>query len=441
MAKISKRTIDAMSPVDKDVFIWDDELKNFALRVSPTGRKTFLVQYRAKGRTRRVKIGVYGALTPDEARQQAKRILGDVAHGEDPAEDIYKDRQAPTVATVCERFMREHTALRCKESTAREYQRLIDREILPTFGTRRVTAVTRGDIAQLQYDMRNRPFLANRLIALLSKMFNLCELWGLRPDGSNPCRLVSKYREKPRERFLSPDEIATVGEVLNQVQADGSETKAACDAIRLLILTGCRLSEIQTLKWEYVKPPYFILPDSKTGARRIPISKDVEAVLEQIERVPDNPYVIVGYKEGQYLADIRHPWGRIREKAGIGPVRVHDLRHTYASNAIANGVPLEVVGKLLGHTQYQTTMRYAHLADNHLHEAAAHVSKGIGAALTKHAEPLSPPPTPAKSEAGPIEDAASAPIGGAIENVIVFPGRNRTKDGGTANQRPAADRL
>ncbi|MEQ8268305.1 MAG: site-specific integrase [Parvibaculum sp.] len=421
MAKISKRTIDTLSPVEKDVFIWDDELKNFGLRVSPSGRKTFLVQYRAKGRTRRVKIGVYGALTPDEARQQAKRILGEVAHGEDPAEDIHKDRQAPTVAEVCERFMREHAALRCKESTATEYRRLIEREIKPVFGTRRITAVTRPDIAKLQYEMRERPFLGNRLIALLSKMFNLCELWGLRPDGSNPCRHVSKYREKPRERFLSPEEIATVGEVLDQVQADGSESKAACDAIRLLILTGCRLGEIQTLKWEYVKPPYFILPDSKTGARRIPISKDVEAVLGRIERAPDNPHVLVGYKQGQYLADIRHPWGRIREKAGIGPVRVHDLRHTYASNAIANGVSLEVVGKLLGHTQYQTTMRYAHLADSHLHEAAAHVSKGIGAALSKHNRPDAPsPPGPPKKITSIEQDAEQIMITPG-ENVIVFP--------------------
>lgn len=418
MAKLSKRTIDALPKVEKNTFYWDDELKNFALRLSPTGRKTFLVQYRLKGRTRRVKIGLYGTLTVDEARAQARRLLGEVAHGLDPADDIATDRKAPTVAEVCDRFMREHATIRCKASTSTEYRRQIEREIKPRFGSRRITDVTRPDMAKLQYDMRERPFQGNRLLGLLSKMFNLCELWGLRPDGSNPCRLVPKYRETPRERFLSPDEIATVGKVLDEVQADGSETKAACDAIRLLILTGCRHSEIQTLKWEYVKPPYFMLPDSKTGARRIPFSQEVQAVLDTIERVPGNPYVLIGYKEGQYLADLRHPWGRIREKAGIGPVRIHDLRHTYASNALANGVPLDVVGKLLGHTQYQTTMRYAHLADGHLHDAAAHVAKGIGAALTK-ANPVPPPEPPITKEIA-LEKSPHSRLSDEGENVIAF---------------------
>ena len=424
MAKLSKRTIDALTPEAKDYFVWDDELKNFALRVMPSGRKTFLVQYRAKGRTRRVKIGVYGSLTADEARQQAKRVLGEVAHGEDPAEDIATDRKAPTVANICDRFVEEHAMIRCKPSTANEYRRLLNREIKPKFGTRRITDIMRPDISRLHYEMRDRPYQANRLLTVLSKMFNMCELWGLRPDGSNPCRLVSKYREQPRERFLSPEEIGTVGEVLNQVEAEGSETKAACDAIRLLILTGCRLGEIQTLKWDYVQPPYFLLPDSKTGARRIPISVDVQAVLDSVERVPENPYVLVGKNEGQYLADIRHPWGRIRKRAGIGPVRIHDLRHTYASNALANGIPLEVVGKLLGHTQYQTTMRYAHLADGHLHEAAAQVSKGIGSALSKGTPKASPAPLP--KDAPSIEPTPASAIVETKENVIAFPRRAKS---------------
>ncbi len=432
MVKLSKRTIDALPKAEKDTFVWDDELKNFGLRISPSGRKTFLVQYRSKGRTRRVKIGLYGTLTADEARAQARRILGEVAHGLDPADDIAKDRRAPTVADVCDRFLREHATIRCKASTAAEYRRLVEREVKPLFGSRRITDVTRPDISKLQYDMRERPFQANRLLALLSKMFNLCELWGLRPDGSNPCRLVPKYRETPRERFLSPEEIATVGRILDKMQAEGSETKAACDAIRLLILTGCRLGEIQTLKWEYVKPPYFMLPDSKTGARRIPFSQEVQAVLDTIERVPGNPYVLVGFKEGQYLADVRHPWGRIREKAGIGPVRVHDLRHTYASNALANGVPLDangvpldVVGKLLGHTQYQTTMRYAHLADSHLHDAAAQVAKGIGAALMKTNAPAAPEPTPENLVHLPVEGSKAEASNSRPENVVQFVPRSR----------------
>lgn len=384
MAKISKRTIEALTPRENDFFIWDDELKNFGVRVMPSGRKTFLVQYRANGRTRRVKVGVFGGITADEARQQAKRLLGEVAHGEDPAEGIAFERKSPTVAAVCERFLKEHVAIRCKPSTEIGYRGMVERQIKPAFGTRRITDISRPDISKLHYEMRDRPHLANRTLSVLSKMFNLCELWGIRPDGSNPCRHVPKYRETARERFLSPEEIASVGAVLDKAESEGSETKAACDAIRLLILTGCRLGEIQTLKWEYVQPPYLVLPDSKTGARRIPVSEDVQAVLSRIERIDGNPYVLVGKNEGQFLAEIRHPWKRIQKRAGLDAVRLHDLRHTYASNALANGVPLEVVGKLLGHTQYQTTLRYAHLADGHLREAAAHVAHGIGGALTRH---------------------------------------------------------
>lgn len=454
MAKISKRTIEALTPQETDFFLWDDELKNFGVRVMPSGRKTFLVQYRAKGRTRRVKIGVFGSVTPDEARQKAKRLLGEVAHGEDPAEEIAVDRKSPTVAAVCERFLQEHVAIRCKPSTEIGYRGMVERQIKPAFGTRRITDITRPDISKLHFEMRDRPHLANRTLSVLSKMFNLCELWGIRPDGSNPCRHVPKYRETARERFLSPEEIASVGAVLDQAETEGSETKPACDAIRLLILTGCRLGEIQTLKWEYVQPPYLVLPDSKTGGRRIPISSDVEAVLASITRVEGNPYVLVGKNEGQYLAEIRHPWKRLQKRAGLGAVRLHDLRHTYASNALANGVPLEVVGKLLGHTQYQTTLRYAHLADGPLRDAAAHVAHGIGGALTRRqpqnqsgnpsivpkgsqntaatasgippGENLSSPLREQDIETGPqgkpLEEPSKTPIEG---NVVRFPSRGK----------------
>jgi integrase len=201
-------------------------------------------------------------------------------------------------------------------------------------------------------------------------MFNLAEIWGLRPDGSNPCRHVPKYREKKRERFLSQGELQRLGQVLFEVESEGSETPFIIAAFRLLILTGCRLGEIQTLKWEYITPRHMELPDTKTGARRIPLPQAARDVLDALPRYAGNPYVVAGKLEGRFATDFQHPWRRIRARADLPEVRIHDLRHTYASMAVSGGMPTQMVGRLLGHSQLQTTMRYAHLADDPVLEAA-----------------------------------------------------------------------
>lgn len=375
--KLRKRAVESLKAEAKEYFVWDEELPGFGLRVMPTGRKTFHMQYRAGGRTRRVKIGVFGMVTADEARTEARKLGGAVAKGEDPAAKIKWHRSAPTVATVCDRFLETHVAHRCKPKTAYEYTKLINRYVKPRFGTRKLVDITRADIAEMHHDMRDRPFQANRVLALLSKMFNCAEIWQLRRDGSNPCRLIQKNPETKRERYLSREETARLFSVLDKAEAEGTETKSAINAFRLLMLTGCRLGEIQMLKWEYIDGAYLRLPDSKTGARKIPITDEVRAVLERIEPMEDNPYVIYGKVEGQHLTDLQHPWRRIRAAAELDDVRIHDLRHTYASHAISNGLSLELIGKLLGHTQFQTTMRYAHLADDPVREAASQVSAGF----------------------------------------------------------------
>lgn len=178
-----------------------------------------------------------------------------------------------------------------------------------------------------------------------------------------------------------------------EVEAEGSESPSACNALRLLLLTGCRLREIQTLQWNFVKYDYIHLPDSKTGARKIPIDEPVRNVLADIPQFPNNLYVITGKLPGSHLTDLQRPWRRIRAKAGLSDVRIHDLRHTFASMAIANGLSLELAGKLLGHTQLQTTARYAHLADAHVRDAAAIVSGALNGLL---ANPK--PPTPAQRD-------------------------------------------
>ena len=219
-----------------------------------------------------------------------------------------------------------------------------------------VSEVQRGHITDLHHKHRNTPYQANRILEVVRKMFNLAEAWGLREDGSNPCRHVQKYKEKKRERFLTEAEFHRLGQVLNEIAAEGPEHLASVAAIRLLMLTGCRLNEIQTLRWEDIdlEAAELRLRDTKTGARMVPLSTAAVSVLSALPRKEDNPWVIAGKKPGAHLTDIQKPWRRIRSRAELDDVRIHDLRHSFASRALALGESLPMIGKLLGHTQVQT---------------------------------------------------------------------------------------
>lgn len=209
MAKLTKRAVDALEPAAKDYFVWDSQIAGFGLRVMPSGAKTYQAQYRKGGRTRRVSVGRHGKITVEEARKLAKEIMGQVAKGENPAEDISQHRKAPTVAALCERFFEAHAKERCKPSTQKEYRRAIDLFIVPAIGSFKVVDVERRDIAELHHRFRDKPYQANRTLGVLSKMFNLAEIRGLRPDGSNPCRHVPKYREVSPASMFSAASITT----------------------------------------------------------------------------------------------------------------------------------------------------------------------------------------------------------------------------------------
>jgi len=372
MPKLTKRNVEALQASEKDYFVWDDEIKGFGVRIMASGARTYQAQYRKGGRTRRISLGRHGNITTEQARLKAREVMGLVAKGDNPAEDIAQHRRAPSVAALCERFFEAHVLENCKPTTQAEYRRAIDKFINPAIGAFRVVDVERKDIAELQQKHRDIPYQANRVLGVLSKMFNLAEVWGLRPDRSNPCRHVPKYREKKRERFLSQRELQRLGQVLNEAEQDGSESPFIIAGLKLLILTGCRLGEIQTLKWDYIMPRHIELPDSKVGARRIPLPQAAQDVLNALPYQPSNPYIIAGKLEGSYATDFQRPWRRIRARAGLPTTRIHDLRHTYASMAVSGGMPIQMVGRLLGHTQLQTTMRYAHLADEPVLEAAQH---------------------------------------------------------------------
>ncbi len=381
MTKLTKRFIDALKADGTDRLIFDDEIPRFGIRITPAGAKSYFVQYRADGRTRRFTFGKKGTLTPDQSRDEARQLLAAVDRGDDPSQRRHDRRAAPTVADLCARFLAEHVAHRCKPSTQGEYRRAVDLFILPKIGMIKAADIQRRQIAELHQEFIHIPYQANRTLGVLNKLFNLAEIWGIRPDGSNPCRHVPKYKEKKRERYLSTEEITQLGTTLNEAERTGTENLSAIAAFRLLILTGCRLGEIQTLKWDYIQGNILALPDSKTGAKKIPIGNEVLKVLDSVPRIENNPYVIIGKLPGTHLTDLERPWRRIRKQAGLGDVRIHDLRHTFASNAVGIGESLPMIGKLLGHTQVQTTARYAHLAHDPVLSAADRIADEISRAL------------------------------------------------------------
>ena len=367
-----------MKPRDREHVVWDDDLKGFGLRVHPSGRKVFIAKTRYRGRIIKMTIGPHGAISPANARARAAEIITDASRGVNPA---VRKRGEPTMQALGKRFLDEYVSAHCKSSTGKDYRYSVEMIINPRIGKLRVSDVQRSDIATLHHGMRDKPYQANRTLAVLSKMFNLAELWEMRPDGSNPCRHVKRFKEEKRERFLSDIEYEHLGAALREIEQGGAETASAIAAIRLLMLTGCRLSEILKLRWEHVdlEQGRLKLPETKTGARVVHLGDPAVAVLHGIERYDENPWVIAGRKAGSHLTDLQHPWRRIRMRAGLDDVRIHDLRHSFASGGLLVGEGLPMIGKLLGHTQVQTTARYAHLADDPIQAAANRIASRISA--------------------------------------------------------------
>ena len=373
--RISKRSVDAVKAGETDTVYWDGELTGFGLRVRRSGRKSYVVQTRIAGKLCWFTIGPHGPLNPDQARARALEILACAKKGIDPRDADARREAEPSMADLGRRFLEEYVPVHCKPSTREEYSRSVRLFVDPVIGELRVPEVQRKDIAALHHGLRDKPYQANRTLGVLSKMFSLAEVWGWRPDGSNPCRHVKRYKEHKRERFLSPEETERLGQVLREAE---EEMPSAVVAFRLLLLTGCRMSEIRDLRWEYVKDDCIELPDAKTGGRVVPLGPEARAVLSSIPRDEDNPWVIAGRLPGSHLTDLQRPWRRIRKQAGLEGVRIHDLRHSFASRALALGESLTMIGKLLGHTQVQTTARYAHLARDSIQTAAARITGSIG---------------------------------------------------------------
>jgi integrase len=385
--KLTKRLIDTAELRAERYDIRDDEVRGLLLRVHPNGTRVFMLTYRtAGGAERRPAIGTYGSITLDQARGIAKDMLARVRAGEDPSQDRQDARQAPTVAELCDRYLDEHARPHKKPSSVEEDRRNIEKHVKPMLGSRKVASVTVADVQRLHRGMRDRPIAANRTLALLSKMFNLAEKWRLRPEHSNPCRHVEKYPEHQIHRPLTVLELARLAKVLREAETadppEAAENPRAVAALRLLMFTGMRRNEALRLTWACVDLDAGVLrlADSKTGAKVVRLNGAAREVIAAQEPMVGNPYVFPSpVIPGAPLYDIKGVWRRIRELAGLGDVRLHDLRHNFAAAAAAGGLSLHQIGQLLGHRNPSTTARYSDLVD----DAAARAAEQVGEALTR----------------------------------------------------------
>ena len=385
-ARLNKSTIDeAVYQGSGGHYLWDTQIAGFGLRIYPTGRKVFVVTYRSRGRQRFYTIGRFGEMTVQEARAEALETLGRARKGWDPSGARLAARRAPTVADLADRHIKDHAKVKNKSRTVGRARQLWDRRILPKLGKRKVADVQRADVAQLITSMADTKAMANKALSLLSKAFNLAEVWGWRPEGTNPCRHIQRFKEEGRERYLSEAELGRLGEVLAEAERSWGTSPHAIAAIRLLILTGCRSAEILTLRWSDVdfERRCLHLADSKTGKRTVVLNSAALDVLADIERVGDNPYVIVGAKPDSHRSSLQNIWPRICREARLEDVRVHDLRHTHASVGVNAGLNLPVIGRLLGHNKPATTARYAHVADDPLRQASEQIGATLVASLDR----------------------------------------------------------
>lgn len=391
MSKQRRLTEDvvAREPVTgRDILIFDGLQPGFGLRITPTGRKIFVAQARVAGRSRRITVGTWPDKTVTDARNDARDALQAMRKGVDPGADRKARLKASlagqtTVAQFAERWLAEHVQLKLKPRTAADYEKLVAQRIKPALGTLTIAGVSREDVLQLHAAMSAIPRRANYTISTFRAMMSFAEDLGLREAGSNPAKRVKLYRESNRERFLNETEIAKAAAAITAAEQAGKIGPHAAAGLRLCLFTGARSGEITAAKWAHVdwRRNIIRLPDSKTNEpRTIHLSAAALAVVKSVEHV--GPYIVAGAVDGAPFKNLGRSWIVARKFGGLDDVRLHDLRHSYASLAAGKGVSLQMIGKLLGHRVPATTQRYAHLA----RDAAAAVNDELGDAMLKAIE-------------------------------------------------------
>ncbi len=407
-AKLTKRIIDGLPMPSKTTIYYDQDLPGFGLRLTPAGARSWVVEYRPGGGGRgsvskRMTLGSTATLTPDQARGAARDILARVRLGEDPATERGKRRNTPTFQDFAKRFIDEEAVAKLKPGTVSLYRIYLLKHAAKELGGSKLTAIASSDIARLHRAIgKTRQVTANRVVDAIGSMYRFASSEGAVPKDYNPARGIEAFREQGRERYLTAAELERLGAALRLAETEGlpweiDEAKVSkhapknkrrtvigphpVAAVRLLLFTGCRLREILKLRWEEIDfdRVMLFLPDSKTGKKSVILNAPALAVLDALPRVGD--FVIAGNSRDRPRADLKKPWEAIARVSDLTGVRIHDLRHSFASLGVGEGLGLPIVGKLLGHRNVHTTARYAHLDIDPLRQASERIAGRIEASM------------------------------------------------------------
>ena len=370
------RRVRAAKPRPRKYDVWDDVISGLALRVGTSGHRSFFLRRSVRGRIRSATIGRADKMTVPQARAEARRLIASFI------EPARKDDGARTPGRPMDAFAAEFLeryARHWKPRTLADSAYVVRKYILPAFGHLTVDAITVEHVKDWFASMADRPGAANRAMPTLSIMMRMAEPWGYRVHNSNPCKNTRRYPLQARERFLTAEEMARLNTVLTR---DEFYCPHIVAIVRLLMLTGCRFGEVVSLEWDWIRGKRIHLPDAKSGPRTVWLSSAARAVIDAIPRYsPDCPFLFPARPPTRHIDNIDYQWTRIRNEADLSGLRIHDLRHSWASTAAMNGVDMVTVAKLLGHALVETTERYTHLSDQSVTDAADRVSNRIGAAL------------------------------------------------------------
>ena len=391
--KLTKSAVDAAQPQAEAVELRDTLVPGFLCKITPAGRKVFMLQYRTNaGERRKPSLGLFGELTVEQARSLAQEWLAQVRRGGDPAAEKAEARQAPTVKELCKKFMEDYSKKRNKPSTQAGYQAVINRNIIPLLGRKKVQDVKRPEIAGLMEKLSYKQTEANKAFSILRKMFNLAEVWGYRPDGTNPCRHVPMFPAGKSTHLISDEDMGKLFRQLDKIEAEGLENYVIPLAIRLQFEFAGRRGEIVSLEWEWIdlENRRVVWPDSKTGGMSKPMSEEAYRLLSTAPRQEGNPYVLPSPRHpGQHLTTGEYygGWSRALKAAGATHVGTHGIRHRSATEIANSGIPVKVGMALTAHKTVVMFMRYVHTEDKPVREAAELVANRRKSVVSMHQEP------------------------------------------------------